>query len=113
MRRNTVVIYNVLKKKNYEAKFLIISILKNKLTKIILEKKNMWKNTRRKQKPYGDTLLQNKKPKLNSNLILLGRRVIGALTKSAGPLVNSHLVYFDTWLRPRFLDHHVDLTSLA
>jgi hypothetical protein len=35
---NIVAIHNVLKKKNYEAKFLTSSILKKKSTKIILKK---------------------------------------------------------------------------
>jgi hypothetical protein len=40
MWKNTVAIYNILKGKNYKAKFLTSSILKKvKLTKIILGKK--------------------------------------------------------------------------
>jgi len=45
-----------LKKKNYKAKFLTISIIKKiNSTKKILEK-NMWKNTVAKQKLCGETL---------------------------------------------------------
>jgi len=40
MWENTVAIHNILKEKNYKAKFLTISILKKvKSTKIILKKK--------------------------------------------------------------------------
>jgi hypothetical protein len=47
MQRNTVAISNVLKKKNYKTKFSISSILKKKLTNIILKKKKekLWENT--------------------------------------------------------------------
>ena len=49
MRRNTVAINNVLKKKNYKTKLSINSILKNNSTNIILKnkeikQKTMWKN---------------------------------------------------------------------
>jgi hypothetical protein len=40
MRRNTVAINNILKKKYYQTKFSISSILKKKLTNIILKNKN-------------------------------------------------------------------------
>ena len=46
MRRNTVTINNVLKKKNYKTKFSISSILKNKSINIILKNKEI------KQKNY-------------------------------------------------------------
>ena len=47
MRRNTVAINNVLKKKNYKTKFSISSVLKKKLKNIILKKnrKTLWENT--------------------------------------------------------------------
>ena len=38
MWENTIVIHNVLKKKNYKAKFSTNSILKKKLTNTILKK---------------------------------------------------------------------------
>jgi hypothetical protein len=41
MRRNTVEINNVLKKKNYKTKFSISSILKKKSTNIILKNKEI------------------------------------------------------------------------
>jgi hypothetical protein len=41
---NTIVIYGVLKKKNYKAKFLNNSILKNKIDKNIFIKKLKQKN---------------------------------------------------------------------
>ena len=41
MRRNTVAINNVLKKKNYKTKFSISSILKKKSTNIILKNKEI------------------------------------------------------------------------
>jgi hypothetical protein len=51
MRRNTVAINNVLKKKNYKTKFSISSLLKKKSTNIIL------KNKKNKiEKPCGKTL---------------------------------------------------------
>ena len=46
MRRNTVAINNVLKKKKYKTKFSISSILKKKSTNIILKNKEI------KQKNY-------------------------------------------------------------
>ena len=46
MRRNTVTINNVLKKKNYKTKFSISSILKKKSINIILKNKEI------KQKNY-------------------------------------------------------------
>ena len=44
MWENTIVIYGVLKKKNYKAKFLNNSILKNKIDKNIFIKKLKQKN---------------------------------------------------------------------
>ena len=41
MRRNTVAINNVLKKKNYKTKFSISSILKKNSTNIILKNKEI------------------------------------------------------------------------
>ena len=41
MRRNTIAINNVLKKKNYKTKFSISSILKKKSTNIILKNKEI------------------------------------------------------------------------
>jgi len=41
MRRNTVIINNVLKKTNYKTKFSINSILKKKSTNIILKNKKI------------------------------------------------------------------------
>jgi hypothetical protein len=49
--KNTAIIYSVLKKKNYKAKFLISSILKKiKSTEIILGKKILNKKHKKKEK---------------------------------------------------------------
>jgi hypothetical protein len=49
---NTVVIHGVLKKKNYKAKFLSSSILKNKIDKniFIKKQKKLKKKTKKTQK---------------------------------------------------------------
>ena len=45
MLRNTIAIHNVLKKKNYKAKFLTILILKNKFNKYNFRKKKTSEKT--------------------------------------------------------------------
>ena len=61
MRRNTVAINNVLKKKNYKTKFSISSILKNKSTNIILKNKEI------KQKNYVEKYRNNPQYFLKKN----------------------------------------------
>jgi len=53
MRKNTVTINNVLKKKNYKTKFLISSILKK------IDKYNFEKFKNKIEKPCGKTPLQS------------------------------------------------------
>jgi hypothetical protein len=64
MRRNTVAIDNVLKKKYYQTKFSISSILKKKSTNIILKnkkikKKNYVKKNRRNPQYFKEKKLQS------------------------------------------------------
>jgi hypothetical protein len=49
MWENTVEIHNILKEKNYKAKFLTSSIFKKKLTKIILKKEKEKINEKKKE----------------------------------------------------------------
>jgi hypothetical protein len=58
MRRNTVVINNVLKKKNYKTKFSICSILK-KIDKYNFEKKNYIKKHRSNLRYFKGKKLQS------------------------------------------------------
>jgi len=55
---NTIAIHNVLKKKNYIAKFSASSILKKKIDKDNFEKTHNKKENRKKQEknPCGETL---------------------------------------------------------
>jgi hypothetical protein len=64
MRRNTVAIDNVLKKKYYQTKFSISSILKKKSANIILKnkkikKKNYVKKNRRNPQYFKEKKLQS------------------------------------------------------
>jgi hypothetical protein len=62
MRRNTVAINNVLKKKNYKTKFSINSILKKSTNIILKNKKN------KKEKLCGKTPQKSTEKKLQSEI---------------------------------------------
>jgi hypothetical protein len=61
MRRNTVAINNILKKKYYQTKFSISSILKKKSTNIILKNKNNKIEKLCGKKPQESTVFQREK----------------------------------------------------
>jgi len=53
---NTAIIHSVLKKKNYKAKFLISSILKNQIDRDNFRKKNIKKTQKRGKNHVGNTV---------------------------------------------------------